>query len=433
MQNKEENVKGSQKKTGNPTPQITTWGKVKQQISNLKNYVKYNLINYGSNLLDFSKFTQVRIFDKDFSTKIKNDLLVNELNFIIYFSYRSDFYPIIHNEELWTTDCGWGCMIRASQMMLSRAIFCLKLSEFQKTHETKEEGYVEHLRRLNVCFTTLMMFLETAEEITENTGFKYPYFSIYQVISHGLKIGKGPGQWFSDVNMVNIFSQINEENKVLGQIQILTFSDNLIEEETILKNCFKEKVCDCSQQQIRCICFKINDKAYEFERGGIIFVSSRVGLDSIDPMYFTPIARMFSIKNNIGLVGGRGNYAMYFVGVTDNNRLIYLDPHFKQYALKNMSEICLPDSQNSFLKKRFYFLDIKQASPAFTFGAYFNNLAEFKQLQYSLKLYSRTENAIFKYKALDNSLNDPDSAVKPTDDEIGLRCEDDDDFCVISK
>ena len=127
-------------------------------------------------------YFKIRIFDKEFDVKSQADKLEIELKFIIYFSYRSDFYPIEFKDELWTTDCGWGCMIRASQMMLSRAIYLIKLSEISLNKEIKEEFYDENSMRSKVCNETIFLFLETFQEISKN-GFSssYPEFSIYNI------------------------------------------------------------------------------------------------------------------------------------------------------------------------------------------------------------------------------------------------------------
>ena len=178
---------------------------------------------------------------------------------------------------------------------------------------------------------------------------------------------------------------------------------------------------------------KIKDKYYSIQKNGIIFVSSRVGLDSIDPQYYTPIIRLFSIKNNLGLIGGKGNYALYFIGVTGDNHLIHLDPHLNQSSIKSINKLYEPRYQQTYLDKKFYFLNIKYASPAFTFGLYFTNVQEFKQIQYTLKLYSKMDNPIIKYKALDSSLAQEINDNINNKDEVDYKCIEEDDFCVISK
>lgn len=420
----------------------TIWGQFKQKLSNLKNYMKYNLIS-NSSLVDFKKHLNVRLFDKNFSTKTQLEELKLILNFIIYFSYRSDFFPIDYNGDVWTSDCGWGCMIRASQMMLSRAIFLIKSSD-QDNSQIKEENSNEYIKKMKTCYDTMSLFLEVTDQYktTNNTSkdmsslelINHPDFSIYNICKLGLLYGKGPGQWFSDVNMVNIFNSINQQLNSIRNTEILTFNDNLVEEEEILKVCFKEEKCECVINKTKCECLMIKDKNYVLKKNAIIFVSSRIGLDSIDPVYFTPIQRLFSIKNNIGMIGGKGNYALYFVGVTEDNSLIYLDPHFKQVAVRNIEELHESKNQQSYLNKNFYFLDIKNASPAFTFGFYFTSVNDFKQIQYSLNVYSKTENPIFKYKSVMNQTNQNKNNVENyaigEDDFI---CFDDDDFCVISK
>ncbi len=154
--------------------------------------MKYNLINFNTSLVDFNKFIRIRVFDQDFNVKSQKDLLQSELKFILYFSYRSDFFPIDSQDYLWTTDCGWGCMIRASQMMLSRAIFKIKLADSIHSEEIKEEYYYEGSRKLKVAYNTLLMFVETKEEALSDNCINFPnFFSIYNICKEGYSFGKG--------------------------------------------------------------------------------------------------------------------------------------------------------------------------------------------------------------------------------------------------
>jgi hypothetical protein len=44
------------------------------------------------------------------------------------------------------------------------------------------------------------------------------------------------------------------------------------------------------------------------------------------------VYRKLSLQN-LGIAGGRDFSALYFVGLTDNDNLLYLDPHYVQEAI----------------------------------------------------------------------------------------------------
>ena len=64
-----------------------------------------------------------------FSKELNNDNNIKTTHFlmkIIYFSYRNNFNPISNNNMFrltYTSDSGWGCMIRCGQMIMSRGLY----------------------------------------------------------------------------------------------------------------------------------------------------------------------------------------------------------------------------------------------------------------------------------------------------------------------
>ena len=97
----------------------------KTKISNVKDNLLYNIIRFNSRFK--VKEANVHLFNKKFN----NLMLIDEVRFnrklskIVYVSYRSKYKPQINirNNKIYTSDCGWGCMIRSSQMILCRALY----------------------------------------------------------------------------------------------------------------------------------------------------------------------------------------------------------------------------------------------------------------------------------------------------------------------
>ena len=73
----------------------------------------------------------------------------------------------------------------------------------------------------------------------------------------------------------------------------------------------------------------------------LILVTTRLGLHGIDPCYHSSLRALFDLPQCVGLLGGKPNFALYFVGHThnptgspsDSSHLIFLDPHFVQESL----------------------------------------------------------------------------------------------------
>jgi hypothetical protein len=59
----------------------------------------------------------------------------------------------------------------------------------------------------------------------------------------------------------------------------------------------------------------------------LLLVTTRLGLQGIEPEYYEAIKNCFNMDQCVGILGGKPNFALYFVGV-DDNQLIFLDPHF---------------------------------------------------------------------------------------------------------
>ena len=70
---------------------------------------------------------------------------------------------------------------------------------------------------------------------------------------------------------------------------------------------------------------------YIFEKGGLVFISLRLGLRDLDSYYYNIIPLLFEkFHNNIGFVSGKKNKAFYFIGFNGDNKIIYADPHLNQ-------------------------------------------------------------------------------------------------------
>ena len=189
------------------------------------------------------------------------------LKSLIWITYRSGF-PCFANSDM-TSDVGWGCTLRSSQMMLANA-----------------------LKR------------EYPEDVIINLFSDYPSltnpYSIHNMLTHGKCFGKKIGEQYgpnATCIMLKKCNQFNPRNPVDINIQI-------IENGTIYKDCFIQ----------------------ENWKTTIVFIPLRLGLNDINSEYIESIKKTFELHQSLGIVGGKTGSSFYFIGY-ENDKLLCLDPH----------------------------------------------------------------------------------------------------------
>lgn len=215
--------------------------------------------------------------------------------------------------------------------------------------------------------------------------------------------GKKIGQWFSNYEMIKLITRINEEmfKNNDNDFKVLNFHEGTIFLEDIINSCFQdedEKENDIegfenlTHEDIQSTIFALdgqhnknlksqiyifNKKRYKFKHKFIIFVSVRHGLNKLEPEMYDEVLQIFSIKTNIGFIGGKSSRAYYFIGCCNNN-LIFLDPHYVQSTipLNNFGTDLL---YKSYVPNDIYYMNIKDLTPSFTIGFAIKDMEGFKQ------------------------------------------------------
>jgi hypothetical protein len=134
---------------------------------------------------------------------------------------------------------------------------------------------------------------------------------------------------------------------------------------------------------------------YNFEKGGLVFISLRLGLREVDKSFLNIIPLLFSsFRNNIGFVSGKKNKAYYFIGIEENNKdknkLIFADPHLDQDANnKNITSYEIP---------KLFLMNPSDLSSSITLGIAISNEKDFIYLLKDLDLFSTNHNDIINFK-----------------------------------
>eukprot|EP00340_Litonotus_pictus_P001228 CAMPEP_0170521488 /NCGR_PEP_ID=MMETSP0209-20121228/6848_1 /TAXON_ID=665100 ORGANISM="Litonotus pictus, Strain P1" /NCGR_SAMPLE_ID=MMETSP0209 /ASSEMBLY_ACC=CAM_ASM_000301 /LENGTH=351 /DNA_ID=CAMNT_0010808383 /DNA_START=601 /DNA_END=1653 /DNA_ORIENTATION=+ len=252
-----------------------------------------------------------------------------------------------------------------------------------------------------------------------------PPFSIQFICRLGELYGQGPGKHFSDNNMIQIFKELNTEFRPIPELEIFWCENNLIEKSLIDRFMFKiedpkyitehfddlylfkgdyYELKEPKMSNIKGCFSKPYDtwnsqpqEIFETKKrniSGAIFVSLRLGLNSVSKEYLPSLIKFFSLPSNIGFIGGENFKGFYYIGVNDNNELLFLDPHMNQRSFKGYSE--LKTMSQTYLPQYICKLPVDKISPGLTLGFLFHSMKEFKILIKELKKFSEGPNSILK-------------------------------------
>jgi len=209
---------------------------------------------------------------------------------IPWITYVVNFPPILNTDI--TNDVGWGCMIRTMQTML-----CYTLIKHSKSH--------------NLGFTRneiIKMFIDSSENP----------FSIHNICEVGSYLGITPGRWFSpSISAYSLKLLVNEGP--IPEIRVVVPNDINIPVDTIAD--FLETNCSV-----------------------LLLIPIRLGIETINPLYYDFLRLLPKIKEFVGIGGGKPKSSFYFYGTNEKGNMTYLDPHYtKEYIHTNMSGLNMED------------------------------------------------------------------------------------------
>ena len=343
------------------------------------------MIKLGTEL-QFNEAKIVNIFSNKYDYRKEDQKILEELQKLIYFSYRYNLPRMENyvNKNHYYSDSGWGCMIRASQMC-----FYNILINFLTENNINNKNYKFEIINLFVDLPinvdklpNIMLYYYSS--IIDNKSFSipnknliesiFPPFSIFVLIGLGEIFQKKAGDWFSDYNLINLYKFINNKLNVIPYLKIFSFIGDVTIEK-IIKKCF-EKIENNNLENNNYYEFK--GEKYLFKKVFVIFVSIRLGLNSMPEEYIESIKFTFDCKQCFGFIGGKNKEASYFIGYYSNN-IIYLDPHYCQgcnYSVPIKNRV---DAKPFHENKKFYQLEFKKLQAALTIAFLIKNLNDFKE------------------------------------------------------
>jgi cysteine protease ATG4 len=269
---------------------------------------------------------------------------------LFWFTYRCDF-PSIEPYGI-TSDAGWGCMLRATQMLLAQALrLHYKSREWRPTQSLASRRKDPFVRSVLTWFAD---FPSSSESM----------YSLHNMVAAGLsKYEKLPGEWYGPGTACYVLRdlvQMHERQQLVGKasqdrkkifrvhvapqgsvyrdsVKDLMTKDIQVQREKERKK--KEKECppkhplDVSWEEELIESSLSGVKDVEWDTSLLLLIPLRLGLKSFNADYVRAVAHTFSLPQSVGVLGGRPRGARWFYGaLADGSKIFGLDPHTVQNA-----------------------------------------------------------------------------------------------------
>lgn len=166
-------------------------------------------------------------------------------------TYRKGFAPLLIEKNKvanLTSDAGWGCVIRCSQMLLANTLRVILRNEIvsenkalSKYHSLSSSSFdckkSNYLTTDQINILILSLFDDDKRNQTEHP------FSIQNIVEVGLQVhGKLPGEWYGVCNLNEIVKSLHEtynfdanlSDNFLGNFKICSFKNGEIVTKDVL-------------------------------------------------------------------------------------------------------------------------------------------------------------------------------------------------------
>lgn len=317
------------------------------------------------------------------------------------------------------SDAGWGCMLRAAQMVMGHVLIrhCLgKEWRFDGKTDLSPQ-YVEILR----------LFMDYSHESNK--------FSIHRMIASG----SNPGEWCGPVKASHILKEICANNRraesspltlaggnggnSVDNIEVFVCSGGAIYYDEVTCHMIAANRGGASSSAARAATSvgssstgnsnsssSSNDgrsdnkhsttdpldpffdpllntpppaAPKEWENALLLFVPLRLGINSVDKPFHKQIKKALRHPNSVGMLGGKVNHAMYFIGSNTSGQYLGLDPHVVFSTAKLDEKFPSPDLLAQVHVNECEFLEEGLLDPSVSLAYYFANRREFEEFYVS--------------------------------------------------
>ncbi|KAK4497386.1 hypothetical protein PRZ48_011837 [Zasmidium cellare] len=274
----------------------------------------------------------------------------------IWLTYRNNFPPIAKssdpaaassmsfttklrnfaNQGGFTSDTGWGCMIRSGQSLLANTLLLLRLGREWRRGQ-KEDEYKD----------LLSLFADTPESP----------FSIHKFVEHGAQAcGTYPGEWFGPNATARCIRALTDKYHEAGLRVYARPNDSDVYIDSLVATATQKHADD------------------QFEPT-LIVLGIRLGIEKVTPAYHAALKAALELPQSVGIAGGRPSSSHYFIGHQGDN-FFYLDPHTTRHMLSAQPSAEDIETCHS---RRIRRLPLAEMDPSMLLGFLIRSKEEFEQ------------------------------------------------------
>jgi len=295
--------------------------------------------------------------DNNVNRTITFNRFLDDFRSLFWLSYRKDFPAIALSE--YTSDLGWGCMLRSGQMLLAQAMSIHLLGpNWRQLRFDTDLG----------CRKLLKWF-----EDSPNAPF-----SVHNIAQKGLRYGKSIGEWFGPSTISQVLCDLVNQHHP----ELLTM---YVSKDSVL---YLDEISDlCTSKTYGFL----EETDFSTWLPLMILIPMRLGLENLNEIYIPSLKELFLFPQSVGILGGRPQAAAYFVAWQDDY-IFYLDPHILQPAVL-MNEPDFPmDSFHCPIPRK---MQISSMDPSLAIGFYCRDRKDFEDFWDRAEKFSQQEHPFF--------------------------------------
>jgi cysteine protease ATG4 len=364
---------------------------------NLDDYLAMNMSYFSTSPLDSNSLTfenmkakqaaassnNVRNFSRFLNDNMKSPL-DQEIFSRLWFTYRKDFEPL-DGKNRYTTDCGWGCMLRSAQMLIAQGLLVHLFSKDWSLYKSLSSAkacavYKEIICLFNdrpslSCPFGLHRLLEIADEKLSNSHLidnvtlspSSSFNSLENTSTSNKTSNKSNntnsrvGTWFGPTSVCLLMKDaLNESLKtpnceILNNIRIYVAQDCTIFKQDVINLCTMPLSSTTNASPSNATnsdaTKPINIPSSSSSSPPsfipcIILISARLGGEELNEIYVDSLKMFLELDTCIGIIGGKPKHSLYFLGY-QGDKVIYLDPHFCQPTVNIFSNSSLTNLTTS--------------------------------------------------------------------------------------